>query len=227
MRIALVLARGGSKSIPGKNIYLLNGKPLIHYMLGALADSSIFDAIYVSTDDANIQHVVESFDKNIIIYKRTKDNAKDTSSSEDAILEFLNDHNFDEDTTLVFAQATSPLTTADDLIGGVNVFDNGQFDSVLSVVTQKRFLWERDGTSSNFDFMQRPRRQEFDGYYVENGAFYVTSIGNFYKHNNRLGGKIGFFEMDETNYFELDEISDVAIMEALLERRHENKIRKR
>lgn len=61
----------------------------------------------------------------------------------------------------------------------------------------------------------RPRRQEMEGYLVENGAFYITSKQALKKTKCRLSGKIGAYEMLEKTYFEIDEPSDWRIMEML------------
>ena len=97
-------------------------------------------------------------------------------------------------------------------------------DSVLSVVRQKRFNWttQKDGTvtPANYDVYNRPRRQEFDGYLVENGAFYITSRNRLTESKNRISGRIKACEMSEESYFEIDEPSDFIIIEELLRKRN-------
>ena len=75
----------------------------------------------------------------------------------------------------------------------------------------------------NYDVYNRPRRQEFTGYLVENGAFYITSREKLLSSKNRLSGKIRAYEMDESTYFEIDEPSDWIIIEKqLLNREKKN-----
>ena len=113
-------------------------------------------------------------------------------------------------------QATSPLLTSDDLNGGFESYNMNETDSVLSVVRQKRFQWGTNSKgyvqSTNYDYNNRPRRQDFEGYLVENGAFYITSKAALLKSGNRLSGKIRAYEMDESTYFEIDELSDWEIV---------------
>lgn len=219
MTIGLILARGGSKSIPQKNIINIAGKPLIFHMIDALVGSDIIDDIFVSTDDDKIANTIRKQRPEVKIFARGKANAEDNSSSESAILEFLSAHRFDAERHIIFAQATSPLTTASDIAKAYNMARTSDVDSVLSVVRQKRFIWSQDGSAQNYNINQRPRRQDFEGYLVENGAFYITTVGRIMKYQNRLSGKIGLYEMPEDTYFELDEKSDIAIIEALLEAR--------
>ena len=107
---------------------------------------------------------------------RSEESATDNASTESAMIEFAKAHRFDN---IVLIQATSPLLTGADLDNGFNIFSSNGTDSVLSVVPQKRFIWEIDdegnACAKNYDVYNRPRRQEFDEYYVENGAFYITS----------------------------------------------------
>jgi N-acylneuraminate cytidylyltransferase len=123
---------------------------------------------------------------------------------------------------LVLIQATSPLLTAADLARGIEKFDSGDYDSLLSVVRQKRFVWEeRDGDAApmNYEVAARPRRQDFDGMLVENGAFYITSRASLLATGCRLSGRIGLVEMAEETYAELDEPADWPVIESLLRAR--------
>ena len=119
-------------------------------------------------------------------------------------------------------QATSPLLVSDDLSCGFEVFNKEGADSVLSVVRQKRFHWANDENGfahpTNYDVFKRPRRQEFDGYLVENGAFYISSKADLIKSQNRVSGNIKVVEMNEDTFFEIDEPSDWIIIEALMKK---------
>ncbi len=89
MIIAFVPLRGGSKSIPLKNIKNFCGKPLAYWNLKALQDSKV-DEIIVATDSDEIKRVVESFSfSKVRIYERDPKNAQDHSSTESVMLEFL------------------------------------------------------------------------------------------------------------------------------------------
>ncbi|MFN0066461.1 MAG: HAD family hydrolase, partial [Limisphaerales bacterium] len=112
------------------------------------------------------------------------------------------------------------LLTSDDLARGLRLVAETGADSLVSVVEQKRFLWRpgADGLAApqNYDPLRRPRRQEFAGYWVENGAFYVSSRTGLLATGCRLHGRIVACPMPEETYFELDEPSDWAIVAGLL-----------
>ena len=76
-------------------------------------------------------------------------------------------------------------------------------------------------TPINYDPLHRPRRQDFPGTLMENGAFYITKLEILQRYRCRLGGKIGIYEMDESTAAEIDEPSDLERVERLLLKRRE------
>ncbi|MFR1380503.1 MAG: cytidylyltransferase domain-containing protein [Clostridium neonatale] len=220
MNIAFIPVRGGSKSIQLKNIKLINNRPLIYWTLDAASNCKLIDKIVISTDSEKIKECVENYNCNKIeIFNRSKETATDTASTESAMLEYAEKNTFDN---MILIQATSPLIESKYLEKGINEFNKPQVDSVLSVVRQKRFVWESlNGKciSKNYDYMNRPRRQDFEGFLVENGAFYITKRDDLLKTRCRLSGNISYIEMPEETYFEIDEISDWIIIENLLKQK--------
>lgn len=223
MNIAFIPVRGGSKSIKLKNIKLLNNRPLIYWSLDAADSCKEIDKIIVSTDSDEIRECVELYDSNKIeIFNRSKESATDTATTESAMLEYSERYEFEN---IILIQATSPMLTSNDLKCGIKKFNEKGIDSVLSVVRQKRFIWKKEDEKyipQNYDYNKRPRRQEFNGFLVENGAFYITSRENLLKSKCRVSGNISCVEMSEESYFEIDEISDWIIVEELLK----NKVNK-
>jgi len=214
-KLAFIPVRGGSKSIPLKNIKSFCGKPLVYWAIKAAVDSEKFSKIIVATDDYRIIEVVNSLDfDNVSVYIRNKENARDDSSTESVMIEYINNESISLETIFVLIQATSPLLTASDLIKGFSVFNN--YDSVLSCVRSKRFFWSEKGEALNYNFQSRARRQDFDGLLMENGAFYINSVGNILKHKNRLSGNIGISEMPEFTAVEIDEEEDWIVAESLM-----------
>lgn len=221
MNVALIPVRGGSKSIPHKNIREIAGKPLVYWTAKAANDCQMIDKVYIATDSDLIRETVEAFGMGKVeVIGRNAENASDTASTESVMLEFAEKYMFDN---IALIQATSPLLISDDLRGGFEIFSQPDTDSVLSAVPQKRFHWENDSDGFarpiNYDVFHRPRRQEFKGCLVENGAFYITSRDLLLKSKNRISGRIRAYEMNETAYYEIDEPSDWEIIELLLMQR--------
>ena len=221
MNVAFIPVRGGSKSIPLKNIKDMNGKPLVYWTVKAACESKNIDKVFVSTDSDIIKSTVEAFgfDK-VCIIGRSAETASDTASTESAMLEFAQNYEFDN---IVLIQATSPLLRAADIDGGFDMFFSDDCDSVLSVVRQYRFIWNNDenGIASpvNYDVYNRPRRQDFNGFLMENGAFYITERNMLIRTGNRVSGRIKAYEMSEETAFEIDEPTDWIIIEQLMKKK--------
>lgn len=227
MNVAFIPVRGGSKSIPLKNIKEIHGKPLVYWTVAAAADCASIDKVFVATDSDKIRKTVEKFCakeperfKRVTVIDRSEESATDNASTESAMIEFAKAHRFDN---IVLIQATSPLLTGADLDNGFSIFSSNGTDSVLSVVPQKRFIWEIDdngnASAKNYDVYHRPRRQDFDEYYVENGAFYITSRKALLDTGSRLSGNIRVSLMSEDTYFEIDEPDDWTVTDAIMTKR--------
>ena len=227
MNVAFIPVRGGSKSIPLKNIKPISGKPLVYWTVKAACGCKYIDKVFIATDSDKIKETVEGFKegseaelfKKAEVIGRSAESASDTASTEFTMLEFADKVEFDN---IVLVQATSPLLVSSDLDRGFEAFGEENVDSVLSVVRQKRFHWGNDENGfahpTNYDVFHRPRRQEFDGYLVENGTFYISSKEDLLKSKNRVSGNIKAVEMNEDTFFEIDEPSDWVIIEALMKK---------
>lgn len=217
--VALIPLRGGSKSIPLKNIKSIARRPLAYWTLDAAVNSKVIDKVYVATDSDNIRNVIAAYDNpKIEIIGRSPETCTDTASTESIMLEFAGKYEFEY---IFLVQATSPLLLAEDIDGGFAKFRESGADSLLSVVEQKRFVWEKKGNfvePSNYRPEKRPRRQDFEGFLVENGAFYLTSREALLRTKCRLSGRVACQIMREESYNELDEESDWKIIEAFLEK---------
>lgn len=219
-KIAFLPLRGGSKGIPGKNIRPLAGRPLAYWVLDAASTCDEIDCVYVATDDDAIADTIRRYPSGKVeVISRSAESATDTASTEFAMLEFARSH---EAETIILLQATSPLLEAQHLSEAISLMKELRADSLLSVVPQKRFAWQDSqglGTPVNYIPARRPRRQEFAGMLIENGAFYITSREALLASECRISGRIGLYRMPESTYVELDEREDWEIIERLLEMR--------
>lgn len=212
--VAYMPLRGGSKSIPGKNIRLLAGRPLFSWALGAAVESASFDEVWVGTDSDRIAgHVRQIFEGQVQVFRRAARTCTDEASTESAQIEFAQAVPFD---VLCTIQATSPMTTAEEFRRARRSFDAAGADSLLTATRVKRFFWSDDARPLNYDPSRRPRRQEFAGTLMENGAFYITSRRVLDAGQCRLGGKVAIHEMSGDSAIEIDEPEDWQAVERLL-----------
>jgi len=205
--------RGGSKSIPYKNIRPIAGKPLFYWSLKSAFDSGIFAAVFVSTDDDIIARTVREYFPLARIIKRPPELATDTASTESAMMHFCGLESFD---VICLIQATSPLTTAEDFSSAWQYYCAESFESMATGVMWKRFFWTPDGRPVNYDPRNRPRRQDFEGWLMENGAFYFTNREILENTQSRLAGRMGVYQMDDNTALEIDEPLDWMVVEKLL-----------
>ncbi len=217
--IAFVPARAGSKGIKNKNIKLFNSKPLIFWVLKALQDCNSVDGIYLATDGDDIARIADGFgfDK-LKVFRRSPENASDSASTESVMFEFFEKEKPLEEDIFLLVQATSPFTQNADFESAIKQFKQEKADSLLSVARQKRFFWNSNGTPLNYDYKNRPRRQDFEGILIENGAFYISKVKNILQSNNRLNGKISLYEMPEYTSLELDEDEDWLMGEIVMQK---------
>lgn len=220
--IAFIPIRQGSKSLPNKNIRTIAGKPLALWAANAAKGCQEIETVYVASDSREYLSTVWLYGDNRKIWPIARDpaNCEDDSTTESAMLEFAGKYEFEY---IVLMQATSPLVTSEDLAGGIKKYFDGKYDSLFSVVRQKKFVWsELDGkiVPLNYTPKTRPRRQDWDGFLVENGAFFITSKEALLKSHCRISGRIGVYEMPEHTYHELDSPSDWLVIEELLKNQH-------
>ena len=206
---SVILARGGSKGIPKKNIVNLKGKPLLQYTIEASLKSDI-DETWVSSDCVDIRCVASQCGARTIC--RPDKISQDDSKSDDALIHFCEIVNFD---ILVFIQPTSPLLLAGDINKGLELIKN--YDSIFSVYKDHWIPeWDLDMTPHNWDLNNRPMRQDVPETYVENGAFYITTRDALLKSKLRYSGKIGVVEMPKYRSFQVDTIDDLSLVEKLI-----------
>ncbi|XP_028810927.1 N-acylneuraminate cytidylyltransferase A [Denticeps clupeoides] len=203
---ALILARGGSKGIPLKNIKMLAGVPLLGWVLRAAVDAEVFDSIWVSTDNDEIEKVARAWGARV--HRRTPEVSKDSSSSLDTIQEFASKN--PEVDLICNIQATSPCLHPHHLKQAVSMMTEEGCDSVFSVVRRHHFRWlevkKGDGKSTkplNLEPSRRPRRQDWDGELCENGSFYFATR-ELVEKGLLQGGKVAYYEMPAEYSVDID-----------------------
>ncbi len=217
--VAIIPARGGSKGMHGKNLLIVSGKPLIAWTIENALNSSKIDSVWVTSDSDEILTVAKSYGANIIL--RPASISGDKATSEEAWIHAINEIQKRREVDLVVCmQPTSPIRGKNDLDEAIEMFISGDFDSMLSVTKiEDHFEWcsTSDGAKSiNYDFKDRKRRQDIQVKYLENGSFYLISPELLIANNNRLAGKIGFYEQDKYKMYQIDNAEDVKLCEAIL-----------
>lgn len=218
--VAIILARGGSKGIPKKNIMNFCGKPLIAWSIEHAISVKGISSVWVSSESNVILKIAKKYGANVI--QRPKALATDNASSVSAYLHAINEIEKDTPIDVVIAiQATSPVRESRDVERALKEFSSASFDSMFSAAEIGDFyIWKQTKQgkllSVNYNYKKRSRRQDFGKQYVENGSFYIFKPSTIRKYKNQLGGKIGIALMEFWKSFEIDNMEDVEFCKAIM-----------
>jgi len=220
-RIAgLIPARGGSKGLPGKNIKLLGGRPLIDYVIKSALESNI-DEVWVSTDCDAIQET--SLESGAQVIRRPDSLSLDESPVDEAIVHFAECvPNFE---TIVMLQCTSPLTLPEDIDNAIKKYQyHTQYDTLISVCAASSgfqcggYHWQESPNDNLFRTSNYyPCRQDAPTKYKENGAIYVLNRSLVLETKSKISGRVGTYFMPRHRSFEIDYLDEFEELELLLE----------
>jgi len=214
---AIILARGGSKGIKKKNLFIINKKPLIYWSIKDCLKSKTISQTWVSSDDDKILKVAKKLGARII--KRPKKLSTDKASSDSAwehAIKYISEKNRID--FVVGVQPTSPIRSSYDFDNALKKFFSYKYDSLFSASDFETFFsWNINNKQikPNYNLTKRPRRQELKKTILENGSFYIFDAKLFLKFKNRLFGKIGFYLMKKYKTFQIDTLEDVYLINAI------------
>lgn len=227
--LGLIPARGGSKSIPEKNIALLNGVPLIGYTIQA-AKAAQLSHVIVSTDSQNIADSASQLGAEVP-FVRPAELAQDNSGAVGVIehaIDFFQGEQTEFD-FIVYLQPTSPLRTTEDIDQAVGTIRHSDADSLVSIMdvphqfTPGSLMLEAidDGKNwvSHANEEQQPlTRQEKKQYVARNGpAILITRPKTIKKYGNLYGEKILSYKMPRSRSVDIDEQADLEYAEWLIQ----------
>lgn len=228
MITGIITARGGSKGIPGKNIRLLAGKPLIAWTIEAALASSSLHRVIVSTDDADIARIAAEWGAEVP-FLRPAELATDTARHADVIahaLQWLETADGQMPEYFLLLQPTLPFRTADDIEGAIAMKRIHHADAVVSVteVKQHPYLMKRvlqDGTIATFMESDIPylRRQDLPPLYILNGAIYLLRSATFLQQRTVFPDGACAYIMPQEHSHDIDTPMDFFIAQLILEHR--------
>lgn len=220
--LAIIPARGGSKGLPGKNIRLLAGKPLLVHSIEHAQSTPGIELVVVSTDDERIAAVAKEAGAAVAI--RPAELAGDEAPSETALLHALNqvrDARYRDPDLILFLQATSPIRRSVDIVRALEDFDREAADSLFSASAQVGFVWskrDRALQALTYDYRERRRRQDLGGEtVVENGSFYLFKPWVLRELGNRLGGVVACSRMGFLETLQVDGQEDLELAEWMMQ----------
>lgn len=231
--LAIIPARGGSKSIPRKNIKLLCGKPLIVYTIEEAKKSRYIDRIVVSTDDPEIAHIAKEYGAEVP-FLRPKELAGDDVTDLPVFqhcLIWLKKHKSFSPDIVVQLRPTAPLRKAKHIDHGIEILLNSpEADSVRSVCLAPKNplkMWKieknrlipfiRESFSGIKEAYNLPR-QKLPTAYIQNGSVDVIRTKTILRKNSMTGDIIIPFVMEECESVNIDTEIDFLIAEQLIKK---------
>jgi len=216
MNIIFIPIRSGSKGIPDKNIKEFCNKPLVAWGIEAALKCRQVDKVIVNTDSAKYISTIRKLfpkAKKLVCYHRPMELAKDNTSTEDVMLDYIENSKLKDKDNFILFQITNPFVTSKDISKFIKNFNKKKYDSGLTVCKTDKFVW-RNNKSINYDYRNRPRRQDIQHpSYIENGALYISTIKDIKLHKNRLGINPFTYEMPWYSQFEIDNPEDWILCE--------------
>jgi len=218
--LAIIIARGGSKGVPRKNIKIAGGKPLLAWMFEAAKQSKYIDRLILSSDDSEIISVAKKIGCDAP-FVRPLEFSQDKSSVSDVVIHALNEiKGFDY---VMMLQPTSPLTITEDIDGCIDFFINSKAKSIVSVAEpQKNPYWAFTMEEENKlvpVFGQKyfnQQRQELPMVYIPTGAFYMAQSKWFLENKSfYTDATLGYLIPTERS-LDIDSELDFKVFEAII-----------
>lgn len=214
--VGVILARGGSKGVPRKNVVPFAGAPLISWSILQLKQAGL-DRVVVSTDSEEIASIASEYGAETL--KRPDHLSSDTADGDSALVHGARELSLPPETRIVLAQATSPLRLPAHFSEALQLFEDEDADSLFSAVEFADLCaWSREPTLRpvTYDFKTRGNRQGRQPLFIENGSFYITRVHTLLRFENRLGGKISLYTMPKWTLPEIDDPADLELCEPLM-----------
>lgn len=229
--LAIIPARGGSKGVPGKNIYPINGVPLIRYSVDVAVESKCFSSVVVTSDDDQILNASDR--PGVMLLKRPADLAQDESSIISVIkhtLLWLSEQGVQNPDAIMLLQPTSPMREVFHIQEAIaKLKENGNVNSVISVCQMtdvhpaRMYTISDDVLHSLMPEFEQVRRQDIKPVYYRNGSIYLVRTIAFLEHASVMVKPSTPLIMSDMYLANIDEPRDLIIAEALIKAWKTNK----
>lgn len=214
--LAVILARGGSKGIPGKNLRTVGGVTLVGRCVGAAKHASCVAQVIVSTDSDEIRAEAQRYGAAIVW--RPPELAGDAVSSEAALCHAVRVWHEQSGKTyraVALLQATSPFTRSADVDAVMAPLLLGEADSSLSVIDDYGYFWSQGDEGWRMEYQVRARRQDRVPWKREAGNVYGVRYDLLLKTGKLFPGQVQAVTIPGDSCFEIDEPRDLLVAEAL------------
>jgi CMP-N-acetylneuraminic acid synthetase/quercetin dioxygenase-like cupin family protein len=221
--VAMIPARLGSKRVKKKNLRLIDGKPLIGYVIETLLESKVFDVIYLNSESLVFKEIADSY--GISFYHRPEEYSSDTSTNDEFGLDFMNNVPAD---ILIQVLPTSPFLSVEEVRKFTETMLEGEVDSLISV-EDKQIACVHENNPVNFDKLRvNPPSQTMKPVQAYATVLMGWRYGKFKANMAKYGsayhggdGRTGYFEIRGLSTIDIDREEDIQLVEAIIRSRHQ------
>jgi CMP-N-acetylneuraminic acid synthetase len=215
---ALLFMKAFSERVPKKNMRLLHGKPLFHWIMDALNESGVIDEIIINTDSDEIAiNAQEHYD--VTIHMRPGHLLNIQSDESNQIMAY--DIENTEGDHFIQSHSTNPLLKGETIKKAINKYFEikNSYDSLFSVTPLQTRLYDDKFRAINHDLKQLIKTQDLPFVHEENSCIYVFSRQSFKENRNRIGKNPYLFTTDRFESVDIDEEYDFLLAETLMNKR--------
>ncbi|MDO8499651.1 MAG: acylneuraminate cytidylyltransferase family protein [bacterium] len=213
--VAIIIARGGSKSIPRKNVLPFKGKPLIAWPIDLAKSVARIDRVIVSTEDAEITDIAKQYGAEVP-FKRPMELADDVTPTlpvlQHCVQHLEEKENYKAD-IIILLYPTSPLLKKERIEEALDKFEQTKCNTVISVIKDWGRFWRLDESADKYQILyplNRVNRQFYKPLYRENGAIYFSRYEVLMDMNKIVDeNNTEFVVMAEDENVDIDNPSDL------------------
>ncbi|MDE2001763.1 MAG: acylneuraminate cytidylyltransferase family protein [Patescibacteria group bacterium] len=213
--VAIIIARGGSKSIPRKNVLDFKGKPLIAWPIDLAKSVPGIDRVVVSTEDDEIAEIAKKYGAEVP-FKRPAELAQDETPTLPVLqhcVKYLEEHEGYRADIIVLLYPTSPLLRGERIEQALELFRKTDCNTVISVIKDWGRFWKLDESDNKYKILyplNRVNRQYYKPLYRENGAIYFSRYEVLMKMDKIVDdANAEFVVMDEDENVDIDNPADL------------------
>lgn len=214
--LAIIPACEGSAVLPNKNMRIINGKPMIFYVINNAKHCKYIDDIIVTSNSSDIITLAKQM--KVLTRKRDSNLSSSSVSLDVVIKDVFNQLDFSRYDIVVTLQSISPLLKVTTLNSAFEFFISSRYDTLISVKSDQHFFWKKTNDELVPLYPKRINRHQLSPLFVETGAFLITK-SQFIKADSRIGKKVGLYELFEDEAIDVNNFGDLRLVENAMKRK--------
>lgn len=214
--LSIIPACEGSKSLPNKNIRMINGKPMIYYIINNAIQSNYITDVIVTTNSDEIIMIARQM--GVKVKKRSENLCNERVSLDAVVYDLSSEVNFSEYDYIVTMQSIAPTLKVSTLDHAIKQCIEENLDTLVSVTNKANFYWKRTGEGVLPLNEKHMNKHQLSPFYMETGAFLITR-SKYICQESRMGKKCGIYELESDEALDVVTFGDLKQAENILSRK--------